>query len=104
MGKDGTKHVSYNQYLDAKHPRRGVTRLCSENIDLLKEHLNSMKKTNTSKCQVCERWCFSKCVICDANMCFKSGANMASISCCLDYHNDDHFGLIRDDHKDMFGE
>ena len=63
-----------------------------------------MKKTNKSKCQVCARWYFTKCVKCDANMCFKSKPNMASISCCLDYHNDDHFGLIRDNHKDLFGE
>ena len=104
MSSDGTKHVSYNQYLDAKHPRMDVSRLYSDNIDLLKEHLNSIKKVHKSKCQVCERWCFTKCVKCNAHMCFKSKAHMASISCCLDYHNDDHFGLIRDGLKDLFGD
>ena len=104
MSSDGTKHVSYNQYLDAKHPRMDVSRLYSDNIDLLKEHLNSIKKVHKSKCQVCKEWCCTKCVKCDAHMCFKSKPHMSSISCCLDYHNDDHFGLIRDHCKELFGD
>ena len=37
-------------------------------------------------------------------MCFKAKSNMASISFCLDYNNDDYSSLVREDIVNLFGE
>ena len=106
VADDGTKHVSYNHYLDAKHPRgtRSVSRLCGDDLDLLKAHLNSFYKTSQGKCQVCGKDVYYKCGKCDKHCCFKSELKMMSISCCLDFHSDDHFGLVAEDCASLFGE
>ena len=106
VADDGTKHVSYNHYLDAKHPRGkgSVSRLCGDDLDLLKAHLNSFYKTSQGKCQVCGKDVYYKCGKCDKHCCFKSELKMMSISCCLDFHSDDHFGLVAEDRASLFGE
>ena len=37
-------------------------------------------------------------------MCFKSSLKQSSLSCSLDYHNDDFFGLALNDRVKMFQE
>ena len=37
-------------------------------------------------------------------MCFQNKSNMASISWCLDYYNDDYSSLVREDRVNLFGE
>ena len=34
----------------------------------------------------------------------KGKSSMTSVSCCLDFHNDDYFGLVQGDRTDLFGE
>ena len=103
---DGKTRVSYSHYLDAKCPRGKdkVTRLCTGDLDLLKQHLRSMYRTSGSKCQVCAKVCYMKCRLCNKHICFKDGDHQNSVSCSLDYHNDDFFGLVMDDRVSMFGE
>ncbi len=51
---DHIKRVSYLQYIDEKKPRGAKkTRLCTGNMMLLKEHLNSMKRVHLASCQMC---------------------------------------------------
>ena len=45
-----------------------------------------------------------KCRLCNKHICFKDGDHQNSVSCSLDYHNDDFFGLVMDDRVSMFGE
>jgi hypothetical protein len=48
------KRVSYSLYLDEKNTRGGKkTRLCTGNMMLLKQHLNSMKRVHLATCQMC---------------------------------------------------
>ena len=50
---DHMKRVSYLQYLDEKQPRKGKeSRLCSDNLMLLKKHINSMMKVHGASCNV----------------------------------------------------
>ncbi len=51
---DHNKRVSYLQYIDEKKPQGAKkTRLCTGNMMLLKQHLNSMKRVNLATCQMC---------------------------------------------------
>ncbi len=104
--EDAKFQVSYAQYLDAKRPRGKDSRLCSNNLDLLKEHLRSFKSANVGRgqCQVCGKTCYFKCTKCDVHCCFKDDGNASSVSCCIDYHNDDFFGLTLGDRVSLFGE
>ena len=36
-------------------------------------------------------------------MCLKSDTNATSMSCVLDYHAEDHYGLVKGDKVSMFG-
>ncbi len=48
------KRVSYLLYLDEKTTRGGrKTRLCTGNMMLLKQYLNSMKRVHVASCQMC---------------------------------------------------
>ena len=60
--EDGTFRPSYEHYLDAKRPRgRGVkTRLCLDDIGLLKEHINSFVTCGAGTCVVCGQRYFGK--------------------------------------------
>ncbi len=50
---DHIKRVSYSQYLDEKKPRGAKKmRLCTGNMTLLKQHLNSMKRVHLASCQM----------------------------------------------------
>ena len=104
IGDDGRFRVSYEQYLDAKCPRGRVSRLCSDNLVLLKEHLNSCERCSEGTCDVCGRKCYNRCGICMKHCCFKSGTSQTSLLCSIDLHNDDYFGLTLHDRTTLFGE
>ncbi len=98
------KKVSYLQYLDEKKPRRAKkTRLCAGNMTLLKEHLNSMKRVHLASCQMCGKKTYMECQICTKHVCFNSGKNMTSLSCCIDFHDDFMYGLDFLDHVELLG-
>jgi hypothetical protein len=103
---DGQVRVGFGDYVNAKRPRgRGeVTRFGLESSDVLKKHLQSMKQVNGAKCEVCGKITFWRCELCDgARMCLKTSCSMTSMSCVLDYHAEDHFGLVRSDKAKFFG-
>ena len=100
---DQVKRVSYAQYLDEKKPRGRKSRLCSDDLLLLKEHLNSMKKSHAAKCSMCGELTHMECQLCKKHICFKSGPKISSISCCLDYHNDHLYGLGFNDRVELYG-
>ncbi len=41
--------------------------------------------------------------ICKKHVCFKSGNNMTSLSCCIDFHDDLMYGLGFLDRVELFG-
>ncbi len=83
------KRVSYSQYLDEKQPCKGNrSRLCSDNLTLLKKHTNSMKKVHGVSCNMCGKLTFMECQLCKKHVCFKSGKGMTSLSCCIYFHDD----------------
>lgn len=63
-----------------------------------------MRQVNGAKCEVCGRKTFWRCDLCNgARMCLKSDTNATSMSCVLDYHSEDHYGLVKGDKVSMFG-
>jgi hypothetical protein len=44
-----------------------------------------------------------ECQICKKHVCFKSGKNMSSLSCCIDFHDDLMYGLGFLDRVELFG-
>ena len=101
---DGTLRVTWNQYLAAKKPNRGISRLCDMNLELLKKHMRSFKSGNGAKCNVCGSKTFMKCTLCGMQCCFKNELKASSVSCSVDLHSAKFFGLLRCDRKDLFGE
>ena len=91
---EGVLRVSWDKYLLAKRPPgRGVhSRLCDNNIDLLKKHLRSFVRTHKAVCNVCGNFTFMRCTLCDLPCCFKENANMSSVSCSMDLHSEIFFG------------
>jgi hypothetical protein len=78
---DHMKRVSYLQYLDEKQPCKGKeSRLCSDNLMLLKKHINSMKKVHGASCNMCGKLTFMECQLCKKHVCLKSGKGMTSLS------------------------
>jgi hypothetical protein len=72
-----------------KKPKGAKTnRLCTGNMMLWKDHLNSMKRVHLETCQMCGKKTYMECQICRKHVCFKSGKNMTSFSCCIDFHDD----------------
>ncbi len=45
-----------------------------------------------------------ECQICKKHVCFKSGKNMTSLSCCIDFHDDLIYGLGYMDRVELFGD
>ena len=70
---------------------------------LLKQHLNSMKRVHLATCQMCGKKTYMECQICKKHVCFKSGKNMTSLSCCIDFHDDLMYGLGFMDCVELFG-
>ncbi len=98
------KRVSYSQYLDEKKTQgANKTRLCTGNMMLLKQHLNSMKRVHLATCQMCGKKTYMECQICKKHVCFKSGKNMTSLSCCIDFYDDLMYGLGFMDRVEFFG-
>jgi hypothetical protein len=101
---DHIKRVSYLQYLDEKKQRGAKkTRLCAGNMTLLKQYLNSMKRVHLASCQMYGKKTYMECQICKKHVCFKSGNNMTSLSCCIDFHDDLMYGLGFMDRVELFG-
>jgi hypothetical protein len=101
---DHIKRVSYLLYLDEKKSRGGKkTRLCTGNMTLLKQHLNSMKRVHLATCQMCGKKIYMECWICKKHVCFKRGKSMSSLSCCVDFHDDLMYGLGFMDRVGLFG-
>jgi hypothetical protein len=46
---------------------------------------------------------YMDCQICTKDVCFESGKNMTSLSCCIDFHDDLMYGLGFMDHVELFG-
>ena len=98
-----TRRVAYDKYLDVKTPARGKkSRLCSGNLALLKEHINSMHTTHAGACKMCGDRTFMKCKLCDAHLCLKSGTSGSSLSCSIDFHDDHLYGLGMMDRVELF--
>jgi len=92
---DREVRVSYEQYeKEKKQVRNGKKpRLCSDNLELLKEHIQSMTKVHPAACAYCGKKTWMKCGICDVHLCIKEGTSMTTMSCPLDFHNDRLYGL-----------
>ena len=70
---------------------------------LLKQYLNSMKRVHLAICQMWGKKTCIECLICKKHVCFKSGKNMSSLSCCIDFHDDLMYGLGFMDPVELFG-
>ena len=94
--KDNTVRVSYEQYeKEKKQLRNGKKpRLYSGDLELMKEHLQSMKKTHPAACGYCGQRTVMKCGICNTHLCIKEGTSITTMSCPLDFHNDRLYGLV----------
>jgi hypothetical protein len=98
------KRVSYLQYLDEKQPRKGKeSRLCLDNLTLLKKHINSMKKVHGLSCSMCGKLTFMECQLCKKHVCLKSGKGMTSLSCYIDFHDDLMYGMGVMDRVELSG-
>ncbi len=71
---------------------------------LLKQHLNSMKKVHLATCQMCGKKHTWSVRYAKKHVCFKSGKNMSSLSCCIDFHDDIMYGLGFMDRVELFGD
>ena len=102
---NNTKRVHYDKYLDMKMPKERLkkSRLCSDNMTLLKEHINSMVCKHKAKCQYCGKLTFMVCTLCGVHVCFKDSTNQTSLSCVLHYHDDDYYGIGMEDRRRLFG-
>ncbi len=101
---DHIKRVSYSKYIDEKQPKKGKkTRLCADNMNLLKKHLNSMKRVHGASCNMCEKHTFMECQLCKKHVCFKSAKEGSRLSCCIDFHDDLLYGLGIMDRYELFG-
>jgi hypothetical protein len=81
---DNIKRVAYEHYEEEKKPRRGKkSRSCSGNLELLREHINSMKKSHKSTCKMCGETTYMKCMLCYEHLCLISSKNITSSSCIM---------------------
>ena len=62
-----------------------------------------MKRLHLASCQMCGKKTYMGCQICKKHVCFKSGKNMTSLSCCIDFHDDLMYGLGYMDCVELFG-
>ncbi len=62
-----------------------------------------MKRVHLASCQMCGKITYTECQICKKHVYFKSGKNMTSMSCCIDFHDDLMYGLGSLDRVDLFG-
>ena len=99
--------VSYAMYLDAKLPRGKESALCTGtgSFKVLKEHLNSWNPSSTKgRCQMCGNVTYAKCEKCNRHCCWRSDKKKAaSLSCCLDMHDENYLGLSMDEQYSAFG-
>ena len=78
-------------------------RLCSTIGDLQKHFAAVKRTTNMMKCEVCGEKTVWRCVLCDKYMCTTKKRNWNGSRCIFSYHSPDYFGLVRSDHRDLFG-
>ena len=107
----GDTRVSYEAWYDAKYPcgRSEVSRLCSYELNLLKNHSHSFKKVTKGECQICGTGpVFWMCMLCPGqpHVHVRTGRQKhgTSLSCCTDLHNNDFFGLTLMDGMNIFNE
>ena len=102
---NNTKRVLYDKYLDVKMPKERFkkSRLCADNLTLLKEHINSMVCKHRAKCHYCGKNTFMMCMLCGVHVCFKDSTNTTSLSCVLHYHDDEYYGIGMEDRHRLFG-
>ena len=102
--KDREVRVSYEQFeKEKKQVRKGKKpRLCSDDLELLKEHIQSMKKVHPAACGYCGKKTVMKCGICDVHLCLKEGTKITTMSCPFDFHNDRLYGLGYKDRIELF--
>ena len=97
--------VTAEQYHDEK--QRGIhSRLCGD-LSLLKDHLNSVIKTERhgSNCVFCGDVCYTMCGKCGKALHTNVRAGPAAGKECFhDYHDDMCYGLARQDMRDLFGK
>ena len=103
---DGTLRVNYDQYLAARRPGRisGPSRLCSGDLALLKKYMRSYERYTSAMCNVCGKKTGMKCGLCNLACCYKSDKTMNSVSCSVDLHDTNYFGLVTCDRVKLFGE
>jgi hypothetical protein len=99
---DGEVRVGLNSLKPRGRGR--VSRFGLASSEILKMHLASMKQCNGAKCDICGKLTFWRCELCNgARMCLKSGTSATTMSCVLDYHAEDHYGLVKGDRVKLFG-
>ncbi len=62
-----------------------------------------MKRMHLASCQMRGKKTYMECPICKKHVCFKSGKNMTSLSCCIDFHDDLMYSLGFLDRVELFG-
>ena len=98
--------VTYEVRREAKSPRRhnAKTRLCSNSIVKLREHLRLFRPVSVCECQVCNNNCFWKYMVCPGEpaVCVKQKIKDQRFTCAFHFHNDEYFGLYLSDHQRCF--
>ncbi len=62
-----------------------------------------MKRVHLASCQMYGKKTYMECQICKKHVCFKSGKNMTSLSCCINFHDDLMYGQGFLDRVELFG-
>ena len=93
----GGEVVTYDVWCEAKVPRgwNAKTRLCSNAIEKLREHLRSFKPVSVCTCQVCNNECYWKYMVCPDKPagCLRQDVKGQCFTCAFHFHNDYHFGF-----------
>ncbi len=71
-------------------------------MTLLKQHLNSMGASGNLS-NVWQKNIHGVSDMQEVHVCFKSGKDMTSLSCCIDFRDDLMYGLGFMDHVELFG-
>ena len=99
------KRVHYDTYVDEKMPRdrHKKSRLCSGNMTLLTEHIRSMENKHTGKCKYCGKFTYMMCTLCGVHVCWKEGSSATNLTCVLQYHDNEFYGIGMEDCNTLFG-
>jgi hypothetical protein len=102
---NGMKRAHYDTYVDEKMPRdrHKKPRLCSGNMTLLTEHIRSMENKHKGKCKYCGKFTYMMCTLCGVHVCWKEGSTATNLTCVLQYHDDEYYGIGMEDRNTLFG-